>query len=88
MTEKWGPWIPYTGAGFLAGVELGMICQIKGTIAGILFVSDPQLVSHPAMFSDIILADDEELIAHRIRKPRALQELINLAQDVPEKVDA
>lgn len=80
MSEEWSEWIAYTGDGRLHGVELGMTVQIRGKVDGEFIVSPPQVVTEPIMFSHIVVGDNEELHAHRIRKPKGLSILQRIAQ--------
>lgn len=96
MTEEWGPWIEHDCNG--CAVEDGFLVQIE-----CYTYQDRNYRCEVQMGRDYTRADWNRadsttrmlglagqygILRYRIRKPRALQELIKLAQDVPEQVDA
>lgn len=88
MSDEFGPWTPYRGEGFLPGVKIGMIVQIKGVIDGEPVTSEPRVVDDQIMFSRIVIGPGEELWAYRIKKPRGLTILQGIARDVTVPEDA
>ena len=84
MTEEhWGPWIKHTSDVMpVAGNMIVDVWLLSDAIYGYEF--EPA----PAHCWDWVRGDPDEITRYRIRYPRALQQLRDLIENLPEKVGA
>lgn len=96
MTEEWGPWIEHDGKGYPPDV-IGQVCQAVDVcrVRGVFFDGEEFVCygQHPdggswnwENFPEITM-----ILRYRIRKPRALIQLIDMVENLPaptERVDA
>ena len=82
MTEEWTDWIEHDGKG----------CPCVGKFAHVVTDDGREHFCIATMdgrsWNALYLKSHAQIIRYRIRKPRALQELIELAENLPEEVDA
>jgi hypothetical protein len=85
MSEEWGPWVEHDGKGCPPGV-VGQWVQCEGYVGGTrhIEVSEGQVVTstHPAW--SVILPWGPAIIRYRVRKPRALLDLIERARELDD----
>lgn len=92
--EEWGPWIEHDGRGYPSGVVGQYVQAEEECVARGLLPPETGLVlgqhidggswnwaNHPQY---------TKILRYRVRKPRALRDLIRLAEDIPqqERIDA
>lgn len=92
--EEWGPWIEHDGKGCPASL-LGRYVQAVGSLGTV----DERVVRDHIVFpppgyhtqferDDCIRNGVEFIVRYRVRKPRALKQLRELVENLPERVDA
>lgn len=93
MAEEWGPWIEHDGSGVPPDVPGKYLQIVSRSLRGEESVSEGYMpLTYPpaaelcwrggGYFSLVDYA--MPIIAYRIRKPRALQQLIDLVETLPE----
>ena len=86
MAEEWGPWIEHDGWG----------CPCRGKFVHVVFMSGVERlgVAGSRLHQNHIFPDGswswgnyylDPIIRYRIRRPRALLELIELVETLPER---
>ena len=91
MSEQWGPWIEHDGKGcpsiIISGLKMEFIYRSGERHGG---MTKPNILAAPNWVwpksNGKIFPTD--CMSYRIRKPRALQDLIKLVEELPEGVDA
>jgi len=86
MADEWGPWIRHDGT--RVPVAIGTVCQveIRSGLVGVLTVEASRAETHGDCFIWASLLPNRRhlaIIRYRIRKPRALLDLIELVENLP-----
>lgn len=92
MSEQWGPWIEHDGKGCPLPAEVFVEVKLANEqeFVGAL----PAAAKKPDVFNPWFWENlppeawEYRVIRYRVRKPRALQDLIKLVEELPEGADA
>jgi hypothetical protein len=89
--DEWGPWIQHDGSGVPTDIRLGDFVEVESedNETGQL-VRDSAIVTaaHLSPHNWIWGESTHDTLRYRIRKPRALQQLRDMIEHLPESEDA
>ncbi|TNE66823.1 MAG: hypothetical protein EP336_09405 [Rhodobacteraceae bacterium] len=87
MSEEWGPWIEHDGLGLPTCVMIGvwMQCEVLGQRGRRMKEGRVHegTVNSPSWFEKTPYGRFEMVVRYRIRKPRALREMIEMVESLP-----
>jgi hypothetical protein len=94
MDEEWGPWIEHDGKGCPC---VGMLVESEDVVGQVQQHIAKGTVKEPGFEyvdswnwqeCNAALRPDWKIIRYRIRKPKALRELIDMVENLPVREDA
>ena len=92
MSEEWGPWIEHDGARIPTEFRVGDVVQLlsENNETGNLDLSPPKVVLPEdfVRYNWFWGESSHDVLRYRVRKPRALLDLIEMVENLPEQVDA
>lgn len=83
--DEWGPWIEHDGKGMpdeVIGVDLECMVERNEDMPETKAEDCEEIASAPWLWA--IIPCDYRVIRYRVRKPRALRDLIDLAANLPD----